>query len=252
MPRPAAALLQELLQEIARGPIEPRLTDGTARVHSSSKPSLAPRTRPLPATPCLEEGLDHSTISPHSCETATRCSRYASPDTHRFLATPSDSFAGQTQRLVANEALAKNEIEACHPERLTSQVIFVLAPPTIENGALLSRAVLEQIQPAAVLVLVSRAFVVDFDALKELVLAGRFKAAIDVFPNEPLAPDDPIRNATGAVLSAHRAGSVKEGLWEIGAMVIDDMESIVRGLPPQRLQSATPELASRYAGASRT
>ena len=133
----------------------------------------------------------------------------------------------------------------------TSQVLFVLAPPTTENTAMLTRRMLERIQPGAVLVLISRAHVVDFDALTELVLAGRFKAAIDVFPNEPLAPDHPIRQAPGAILSAHRAGSVKEGLWEIGTMVIDDLEAIVRGLPPRRLQAATPELATRYALALR-
>ena len=129
----------------------------------------------------------------------------------------------------------------------TSQVIFVLASPTTENKALLSRSLLERIQPGAVLVLISRAHVVDFEALTELVLAGRFKAAIDVFPGEPVAPDHPIRHAPGAVLSAHRAGSVREGLWQIGTMVVDDLEAIVRGLPPRRLQVATPELALRYA-----
>ena len=129
----------------------------------------------------------------------------------------------------------------------TSQVIFVLASPTTENHALLSRALLERIQPGAVLVLISRAHVVDFDALTDLVVAGRFKAAIDVFPHEPLAPDHPIRQAPGAVLSAHRAGSVQEGLWEIGTMVVDDLEAIARGLPPQRLQVAQPEVAARYA-----
>ena len=128
-----------------------------------------------------------------------------------------------------------------------SRVIFVLATPSAENRALLSRDLLERIQPGAVLVLVSRAHVVDFDALTELVLAGRFKAAIDVFPTEPLPPDHPIRGATGAVLSAHRAGSVREGLWEIGEMVVDDLEAIVRGLPPQRLQRAERELIPRYA-----
>jgi phosphoglycerate dehydrogenase-like enzyme len=133
----------------------------------------------------------------------------------------------------------------------TSLVIFVLASPTTENNALLSRSMLERIQPGAVLVLISRAYVVDFDALTELVLRGRFKAAIDVFPNEPLAPDHPIRHAPGAVLSAHRAGSVKEGLFQIGTMVVDDLEAIVRGLPPRRLQLATPELALRYARAMR-
>jgi phosphoglycerate dehydrogenase-like enzyme len=128
-----------------------------------------------------------------------------------------------------------------------SEVIFVLAAPTSENRALLSREVLELIQPGAVLALMSRAHVVDFDALTELVLAGRFKAAIDVFPREPLEKNHPIRHAEGVILSAHRAGSVVEGLWEIGQMVVDDLEAIVRGLPPQRLQPAQPELARRYA-----
>lgn len=128
-----------------------------------------------------------------------------------------------------------------------SRVIFVLAAPTQENKALLSREVLELIQPGAVLVLVSRAHVVDFDALTELVKAGRFKAAIDVFPYEPFPAPHPIRNATHAILSAHRAGSVREGLWEIGEMVLDDLEMIVRDLPPLRMQRAEPELVRRYA-----
>ena len=73
-----------------------------------------------------------------------------------------------------------------------SRVIFVLATPTSENQALLSRARLELVAPGAVLVLVSRAHVVDFEALTELVRAGRFRAAIDVYPDEPFdrrAPD---------------------------------------------------------------
>jgi phosphoglycerate dehydrogenase-like enzyme len=129
----------------------------------------------------------------------------------------------------------------------TSQIIFVLASPSSENRALLSRELLAQIQPGAVLVLISRAHLVDFDALTEFVLAGRFKAAIDVFPIEPLPPDHPIRQASGAVLSAHRAGSVREGLWELGRMVVDDLEAITHGLPPQRLQLAQPELIERFA-----
>ena len=112
---------------------------------------------------------------------------------------------------------------------------------------MISRPLLERIRPCAVFVLISRAHVVDFDALTELVLAGRFRAAIDVFPQEPLAPDHPIRRASGAVLSAHRAGSVQEGLWTIGEMVVDDLEAIVQGLPPRRLQLAEPETVARYA-----
>jgi len=127
-----------------------------------------------------------------------------------------------------------------------SKVIFVLAVPTSENQALLSREMLELIQPGAVLVLVSRAHVIDFEALTGLVLAGRFKAVVDVFPEEPFDPHHPIRQAEGVILSAHRAGSVGEGLWEIGQMTVDDLEAIVIGAPPRRLQNAEPELALRY------
>ncbi|MDQ3671042.1 MAG: hydroxyacid dehydrogenase [Actinomycetota bacterium] len=128
----------------------------------------------------------------------------------------------------------------------TSRIVFVLATPTSENQALLSRELLELVRPDAVLVLVSRAHVVDFEALTELVVAGRFRAAIDVFPEEPLDPEHPIRTAPGAVLSPHRAGLVQEALWEIGTRVVDDLEALVKGLPPRRLQLADPELATRY------
>ncbi len=128
-----------------------------------------------------------------------------------------------------------------------SRLIFVLASPTAENRAMITRELLELVQPDAVFALISRAHVVDFDALTELTLAGRFKLATDVFPTEPLERDHPIRSAEGALLSAHRAGSVAEGMFELGQMVVDDLEALVHGLPPRRLQAAEPELSGRYA-----
>jgi phosphoglycerate dehydrogenase-like enzyme len=133
----------------------------------------------------------------------------------------------------------------------TSRIVFVLATPTTENRALLSRELLELVQPDAVLVLVSRAHVVDFDALTELVLEGRFRAAVDVFPEEPLDPTHPIRTAPGVVLSPHRAGLVQEALWDIGRRVVDDLEALVNGLPPRRMQVGEAELATRYVRTTR-
>ncbi len=128
----------------------------------------------------------------------------------------------------------------------TARFIFVLAVPSSENRAMITRDLLELIQEKAVFVLASRAHVVDFEALTELVRAGRFKLATDVFPQEPLAPDHPIRRAEGAILSAHRAGSVAQGMVELGEMVVDDLEAVIQGLPPRRLQLAEPELSRRY------
>ncbi|HET6485332.1 MAG TPA: NAD(P)-dependent oxidoreductase [Spirochaetia bacterium] len=126
-----------------------------------------------------------------------------------------------------------------------SDVIFVLAQPTTGNKAMITRRHLELIQPHKVFVLISRSHVVDFDALTDLALQDRFKAAIDVFPEEPLAKDHPIRKAPGAVLSAHRAGALPVALLDIGRMVADDLEAIIRGLPPWRMQRTEPELAQK-------
>jgi phosphoglycerate dehydrogenase-like enzyme len=126
-----------------------------------------------------------------------------------------------------------------------SQVIFVLAIPSRENRSMLSRERLSKIKPGSVLALMSRAYLVDFDALTELATAGRFRAVIDVFPQEPLPKDHPIRGAPGVVLSAHRAGSVERDLREIGRMVVDDVEAMLAGLPPTEMQVAQPEIVHR-------
>ncbi len=127
----------------------------------------------------------------------------------------------------------------------TSRVIYVLAIPSAENRALLDRQRLELIAPDAVLILISRSHLVDFDALTDLLHARRFKAAIDVFPQEPPALDHPIRTAPGVILSAHRAGSVTRDLRNIGHLVANDLEGMINGLPPMEMQSAQPEIIYR-------
>ncbi len=123
----------------------------------------------------------------------------------------------------------------------TSRFISVLALPSADNRAFLDRTRLELIRPDAVLLLMSRAHVVDFDALTEMLLAGRFRAGIDVYPNEPIAPDHPIRRAEHAVLSSHRAGANAEGLQGVGRVVADDVEALAAGRVPFAMQHAHPE-----------
>jgi phosphoglycerate dehydrogenase-like enzyme len=123
----------------------------------------------------------------------------------------------------------------------TSRFIYVLAVPSAENRAFLDRSRLELIRPDSILVLMSRAHVVDFDALTEMLLAGRFRAGIDVFPKEPIATDHPIRRAEHAVLSSHRAGAIAEGVQSIGRVVADDVEALAAGRVPFAMQHAQPE-----------
>ena len=126
------------------------------------------------------------------------------------------------------------------------RVIFALAGVTEENRGLLSRERLQTIRGDAIFLLLSRAGLVDFDALVDLVEAGRFRAAADVFPEEPVPADARARQVAGLLLSAHRAGALPTTLAAIGEMVVDDLGLILQGLPPQRLQPARAETVRRW------
>ena len=127
-----------------------------------------------------------------------------------------------------------------------SRVIFALAGVTDQNSGILSRERLETIRGDAIFLLMSRAQIVDFDALVDLVSQGRFRAATDVFPQEPAPADAPARGVGNLLLSAHRAGGLPSTLAAIGEMVVDDLGLILRGLPPQRLQAARRETVGRW------
>ena len=126
------------------------------------------------------------------------------------------------------------------------RVIFALAGVTEENRGLLSRERLQTIRTDAIFLLLSRAGLVDFDALLDLVEAGRFRAATDVFPEEPAPLDARARRIEALLLSPHRAGALPSTLAAIGELVVDDLDLILRGLPPQRLQSARAETVGRW------
>lgn len=128
----------------------------------------------------------------------------------------------------------------------TSQFVFVFATATAESEHLLNAARLALLPDGARLILVSRAAVVDYDALLAELKTGRIHAAIDVWPEEPVPAQSPFRAQENAILSPHRAGGIPEAFYSIGDMVCDDLELIAKGLPPARLQVAAPELVSRY------
>ena len=91
-----------------------------------------------------------------------------------------------------------------------------------------------------------RAGVVDFEALTDVARSGHLKVATDVFPEEPFAKDHPIRDLPNVVLSAHRSGGIQEAFYEIGRMVLADVELLLRGLPPISCRIAQPETVRRF------
>ncbi len=127
----------------------------------------------------------------------------------------------------------------------SSRFIFVLSAATSENRNFLNHDKLSLIRKDSFFILLSRAAVVDFDALEALTSQGAFSAAVDVFPQEPMPSDHPVRKNENIILSPHRAGGIPQAFSLIGEMVLDDLKLLLRGLPPVRMQKAVFETVMR-------
>ena len=127
-----------------------------------------------------------------------------------------------------------------------SDTIFVVAAVTSENQQFIDAKAFAKMRRGCHFVLLSRAEVVDFDAMVEAVQTGHIRAASDVFPEEPLPMDHPVRNLNGFICSAHRAGALDTAFEQMGDMVLEDMELMDRGLVPMRCKRAERETVQRF------
>ncbi|MGH6860293.1 MAG: hydroxyacid dehydrogenase [Phyllobacterium sp.] len=143
--------------------------------------------------------------------------------------------------------LIENDVEPASLQDVlaASDFVFVVASVTSENTHFLDAEAFASMRKGAAFILLSRAEVVDFDALMAAVERGHIVAASDVFPDEPLARDHPVRSLTGFLRSAHRAGALDIAFKRMGDMVLEDMDLIDRNLPPMRGKRAERETVSR-------
>jgi phosphoglycerate dehydrogenase-like enzyme len=126
-----------------------------------------------------------------------------------------------------------------------SDTVFVVAAVTSENQNFLGREAFASMRKGAAFILLSRAGVVDFDALMDAVESGHIVAASDVFPEEPLALEHRVRSLKGFIRSAHRAGALDIAFKRMGDMVLEDMALLEKGLPPMRCKRAERETVAR-------
>jgi phosphoglycerate dehydrogenase-like enzyme len=125
-----------------------------------------------------------------------------------------------------------------------SQYLFLLAGVNQENDGFLSRALLETVRKDACVVLASRAEIVDFEAFLDLAETGQFRAAIDVYPQEPVDPSSPMRKRQSIIFSSHLAGGMRASYQRIANSLMEEIPQLLRDLPPLLLQRAEPRLAA--------
>ncbi|MBI3058776.1 MAG: hypothetical protein HYY81_05640 [Deltaproteobacteria bacterium] len=136
-----------------------------------------------------------------------------------------------------------------------SDIVTLHVVLTKETRHMISGPQLAMMKPTAILLNTSRGFCVDEKALIETLQKGKIAgAALDVFENEPLAPDSPLRKMGDKVLlSPHMVSSnigsgLKPGLlWATRSVI-----SALRGEVPDNVynKEVIQQWQSRFGGKS--
>lgn len=112
-----------------------------------------------------------------------------------------------------------------------ASIVAVHAPALPETRHLIGARELALMRDGAGLVNTARSWLVEESALLAELGSGRLSAAVDVFDEEPLAADSPLRTAPGVLLTPHRAAGTHEGRRRQGRIVVDEIAAFAAGEP---------------------
>ncbi len=113
-----------------------------------------------------------------------------------------------------------------------SDVVSLHCPLTAETRGLVSRERLAMMKPTAFLINTARGAVVDEIALAQALNEGRLAGAgVDVFTQEPPAPDHPLLGAKNCVLTPHVAWATREARERLIDTVAENLRCYRQGKP---------------------
>lgn len=118
-----------------------------------------------------------------------------------------------------------------------SDFLVIAAPATAETRGRFDRQALSSMKPGAVLVNISRAALVDTDALIEVLDSGRLAgAAVDVFAPEPPPPDHPLLHHPRVLVSPHVAWGTADAVERLLDLSIANVEGYLEGRPVRLIE----------------
>jgi phosphoglycerate dehydrogenase-like enzyme len=135
--------------------------------------------------------------------------------------TPADADALGVRKVTLDELLAN------------AAVVTMQAPPTDETYHMIGARELRLLQDGAIFINTARSHLVDETALLAELQSGRIQAALDVFDQEPLPPDHPLRQLENVILTPHIAGASQQARLRQGQIIVDEIARFVAGEPLQ-------------------
>lgn len=110
-----------------------------------------------------------------------------------------------------------------------SDIVSLHAPATPETEHMIGSHELAVMRDGAVLINTARGSLIDHDALRTHLRAGRIDAILDVTEPEPLAADDELWSLPNVTLTPHIAGATGNELHRLGRDVIDEVARFIAG-----------------------
>lgn len=146
---------------------------------------------------------------------------------------------------LTNEEAAKYNARVASLEEIFTEcdIISIHASRTPKTEKMVSRELMERMKPDALLVNTARASVTDEDALFELLMAGRFNAALDVMNQEPFPADHPLRKCKNVLLMPHMGGPTIDMREVVTLELCKDIARLQKG--EELVNRITAEAASR-------
>jgi phosphoglycerate dehydrogenase-like enzyme len=151
-------------------------------------------------------------------------------------------------------AASLDGVELVELEQLLREADFVCltCPLTEETRHLMNAERLAMMKPTAFLVNIARGPIVDQAALTEALQARRIAgAALDVFEQEPISPDDPLLALDNVILTPHAVCLTDEHFALTGRNVCESVLAVAQGRVPRDVVNRAaldhPRLKARLA-----
>ena len=114
-----------------------------------------------------------------------------------------------------------------------SDILTLHLPLTSETYHLIGKNELQKMKRTAVVINTARGAIIDEHALAKALETGTIGGAgLDVFSDEPLSPQHPLRRCPNILLTPHTAGQTREAMDRMTAMMLKNIQRVVEGQKP--------------------